>query len=359
MNGKPATFIASIVHDLSEIRAMEAKMVEEEALLNSILESVQDAIVVVNDAGIVQGLNPAVADVFGYRLHKVMGNPVNMLIPDSHLGSHQQAFERYVASGASGGKIVGHRIEVPGRRHDGSVFAMALTVSEIKFGNKRLFTGVMRDISERKAFEARLLENIDELQAMQDALNAANAQLMTVNVELNRMAQTDGLTGVANRRAFDQALYKEWERRARTGAALALLMVDVDHFKKYNDGYGHQAGDECLKRIASLLRQSVERPGDFPARYGGDEFAVILPDTDATGAWEVAERFRQHPMAAAIAHDFSPTAAQVTASIGAATVVPLHGVKAEVLVLAADRALYRAKETGRNRSILAGDHEAE
>jgi diguanylate cyclase (GGDEF)-like protein/PAS domain S-box-containing protein len=353
MHGKPPAFTASIVHDLSEIRAMEAKMVEEEALLNSVLESVQDAIVVINEQGVVQGLNPAVAEVFGYGLHKVMGQPVNMLMPTSHVARHQHAFARYIETGERSGHVIGHRIEVPGRRQDGTDFLLELTVSEIKLGKRRLFVGVMRDISERKAFEARLLDNIDELETMQSALNSANEQLLNANFELSRMAQMDGLTGVANRRAFDLTLEREWERAARNNRPLALLMVDVDHFKKFNDGYGHQAGDECLKQVAALLRQSVERPADFVARYGGEEFAVILPDTDSQGAMEVAGRLHRLLADAAITHAYSDTSAIVTVSAGAAALLPLHGVKADVLLATADRALYRAKEGGRNRTVAA------
>lgn len=355
MNGRPPTFVASIVHDLSEIRAMEAKMVEEDALLNSILESVQDAIVVIDEAGMVQNVNPAVSDVFGYGLHRVMGKPITMLMPESYIESHLTAFTRYIATGEASGKVIGHRLEVPGRRHDGTHFPMELTVSEIRMGGQRLFTGVMRDISERKAFEERLLENIDELRAMQDALNSANEQLLSANVELNRMAQLDGLTGVANRRAFDQTLKQEWERAARANRPLALLMVDVDHFKKYNDGYGHQAGDECLKQVAQILRGALERPGDFAARYGGEEFALILPDTDAAGARGVAKRMRDAVHERAIAHAYSPTASHVTFSVGVAAVVPLHGVPAEILVTNADKALYRAKDEGRDRAVVAGE----
>ncbi|WP_265583975.1 diguanylate cyclase [Chitinimonas koreensis] len=205
------------------------------------------------------------------------------------------------------------------------MFELELTLSEIQLGNKRLYTAVMRDISERKAFEAKLIANIDELETMQQALNAANAQLLEANMELGRIAQQDGLTGVANRRAFDSRLAHEWARAARSGDTLAILMLDVDHFKKYNDGYGHQLGDDCLKRVAAILRQAPERPGDFVARYGGEEFVILLPGTDAPGARRVAERIRDGLIAAGIPHAFSPTAPHVTTSIGIAVMRPRVG----------------------------------
>ncbi len=354
MDGRDPTFTATIVHDLSEVRAMEAKMVEEDALINSILESVQDAIVVVNEEGRVQALNPAVAELFGYGLHRVMGQSIDILLPDGPGGRREGFFRSLVGDGEDGAEV-GRRIEVDGRREDGSVFELELTLSEIQLGNKRLYTAVMRDISERKAFEAKLIANIDELETMQQALNAANAQLLEANMELGRIAQQDGLTGVANRRAFDSRLAHEWARAARSGDTLAILMLDVDHFKKYNDGYGHQLGDDCLKRVAAILRQAPERPGDFVARYGGEEFVILLPGTDAPGARRVAERIRDGLIAAGIPHAFSPTAPHVTTSIGIAVMRPRVGADPARLVAAADEALYAAKDAGRDRAVLAGD----
>ncbi|HEY9103399.1 PAS domain S-box protein [Chitinimonas sp.] len=352
MHGKPPTFVASVLHDLSEIRAMEAKMVEEDALLNSILESVQAAIVVVNDCGEVQALNPAVAEIFGYGLHKVMGKPVLMLFPDTETAQHQAALRQYMDTGEHSGRIIGQRVEMLGQRQDGSTFPLELTVTEIHLGAKRLFTWVMRDISERKAFEEQLLENIEELQATRDALNAANEQLMTANSELGRMAQQDGLTGVANRRAFDQRLTSEWGRAARASHPLTLLMIDVDHFKRYNDGYGHQMGDECLRQVALVLQGAVSRASDFVARYGGEEFAIVLPETGAEGGAEVAEHIRQALASVHIPHAYSTTSKHVTVSIGIAAFTPQPGMAADVLISAADQALYQAKEQGRNRAMV-------
>lgn len=351
MGGREPNFTATIVHDLTEMRAMEAKMIEDEATLNSVLESVQDAIVVLDENAIVQALNPAVSSVFGYGLHKVMGREIFMLLPQVLAEQYRNSFLQYIETGTHSGKVIGQRVEVDGQRADGSSFPLELTISEVKLGDKRLFTCVMRDISQRKAFEEKLLENIDELQATQDALNAANEQLMDANMELGRMAQQDGLTGVGNRRAFDQRLSAEWARAARSGTALALLMIDVDHFKKYNDGYGHQLGDECLRKVAEILRGAVTRASDFTARYGGEEFAILLPDTDEAGAMEVAVHIRLRLAEAAIPHAFSLTSPHVTVSIGLASVVPLLGVAPDHLVAGADRALYRAKDAGRNRAV--------
>ena len=173
----------------------------------------------------------------------------------------------------------------------------------------------------------------------------------------NRLLQTllltDALTGIANRRHFDQVLRDEWRRCARAGTPLSLLMIDVDCFKAYNDRLGHLQGDDCLRRIAALLIPAGRRPGDLMARYGGEEFVCLLPNTDTEGAVLVAERLHFNVQHAHIAHPASPVGPRVTVSIGVATARP-PAQSVEILLELADRALYVAKEEGRNR-IVAGD----
>jgi diguanylate cyclase (GGDEF)-like protein len=145
----------------------------------------------------------------------------------------------------------------------------------------------------------------------------------------------------------------EWRRLLREGGPLSLVMVDIDHFKAYNDTYGHQKGDECLKAVAQTLRLALHRPGDLCARYGGEEFGVILPGTDATGAYGVAEGLRRSIEELAVPHDGSAVAPVVTISVGVATVQPQEGGSGAVLIQAADQALYESKRAGRNRASAA------
>jgi len=173
---------------------------------------------------------------------------------------------------------------------------------------------------------------------------------------LRHLAFVDGLTGIHNRRHFDTQLATEWSRASRSGRPLSLLMCDVDFFKRYNDHYGHQAGDDCLRRVATTLRATLKRPADLIARYGGEEFACILPDTDLDGALHLAEQLRQAVRAAGIEHAASVTADVVTLSIGAACQLPGPGMStgnAAVLLRAADKQLYCAKELGRNQACGA------
>jgi diguanylate cyclase (GGDEF)-like protein len=165
---------------------------------------------------------------------------------------------------------------------------------------------------------------------------------------LEALASSDGLTGLANRRMLDQHLEAECRRARRNATAVSLLMIDIDHFKNYNDAAGHQRGDQCLRQVGNVIASQILRPGDLAARYGGGEFAVILPSTAIDGALTVADRILTAMKAASLPHPASPSANHVTLSIGAACTLgddPLE------LIAAADAALYRAKREGRNRAI--------
>ena len=187
---------------------------------------------------------------------------------------------------------------------------------------------------------------------MRYSLLVLTNKLDSANRELTRLSAVDGLTGIANRRQFDEALTREWRRCLRTREPLSLLMCDVDFFKQYNDNYGHQAGDECLKLVAGTLRSKLRRPADIVARYGGEEFAAILPDTNLEGAVMVAEAMRSGVQALAQPHE-STAAGVVTVSLGVATLVPQRLDGMPGLVSAADWALYEAKRRGRNSVQVA------
>ncbi len=190
---------------------------------------------------------------------------------------------------------------------------------------------------------------------MRYSLLLLTRKLDEANRELTRLSAVDGLTGIANRRCFDETLQREWRRAARKGSPISLLIADVDHFKEFNDGYGHQVGDECLKTVALVIAGRLRRPTDLAARYGGEEFVVVLPETDLEGALGVAETMRQAVEAEAIAHGFSSVGKHVTISIGVASLVPGRDDESGFVALLklADQALYRAKRAGRNRSVRA------
>ncbi len=180
------------------------------------------------------------------------------------------------------------------------------------------------------------------------ALEESREKLAEANLALQKLSSLDGLTGIANRRSFDETLQKEWKRSIRGEKSIGLIMLDIDFFKLYNDHYGHQGGDDCLKRVAKGLESAIHRETDFLARYGGEEFSTVLPDTDLNGAIKVAEEMRLTIKDLRIEHAKSKVTDIVSISIGVATVIPLQGMNQEILIAAADQALYRAKDEGRD-----------
>jgi len=183
------------------------------------------------------------------------------------------------------------------------------------------------------------------------ALHASQQQLLEMNLELRRLSNLDGLTGLANRRYFDEYLGAEWQRALREQRDIALMMVDVDHFKRYNDTYGHLAGDGALKQVALALQGTADRSTDLAARYGGEEFSLVMPNTSLGGARLIGEKLRRAVAALAVEHKASTTGDILSVSIGAATMVPRHGTTFTALVDAADRNLYAAKHQGRNQVV--------
>jgi diguanylate cyclase (GGDEF)-like protein len=199
-------------------------------------------------------------------------------------------------------------------------------------------------------FGQRLIAQMRRRLEVERELRDARDALAGLNATLEKMALQDGLTGLANRRQLDVSLANEFSRAVRQGSSLALALIDVDHFKRFNDRYGHGAGDECLRAVSQAIRQQTpRRPGDLAARYGGEELAILLPNTDAVGARAVAERMRDAVELLQVAHEDSPLGI-VTISAGVAALVPRRGVDSITTLLdAADRALYAAKQAGRNR----------
>jgi diguanylate cyclase (GGDEF)-like protein/PAS domain S-box-containing protein len=205
------------------------------------------------------------------------------------------------------------------RKDDGSVDALV---------------GFMFDISERKRTEQRLIELQRELEAL---------------------SFKDGLTGIANRRRFDSVFEEDWEQARRSGKPLSLLMLDIDYFKQYNDHYGHVQGDYTLKLVAKVLEKAVRRSHDFLARFGGEEFVLVLPDTDVAAAREVAERCHALIEHEWIPHERSMARKSLTMSIGVGTVVPMHGDERLSFLELVDRRLYQAKQAGRNTTVSCDD----
>ena len=289
-------------------------------ILKLIAQYSSDVIAQVRPDMTISYISPSSERLFGRPTAEVVGHHITEFIAPEDLPIVAEASRR-VTSGATSDAIVTVRVIKADGTHMWVEVASRL-MGSAAFGSLGDRAIIMRDVTERKALE-------DDLRAM---------------------AMKDGLTGIANRRAFDEALLVEWRRTVRDRSQMSLLLVDIDDFKGFNDAHGHQVGDDCLRSVALALQATALRPVDLVARYGGEEIGVVLPDTDGRGAAIVAERMRKAVEDLRIVHG-GLAGRTITVSIGAATALARDGGTAEMpqgLLSMADRALYAAKAAGRN-----------
>lgn len=311
-------------NNLDLVQQHQIELYEKEGYLQSILDTALEAILTMNMNGNIELVNPAVEHMFGYTKDELIGKNVSLLMPDSIGSIHQNMVDNYINTNKN--KMTGRKIEVEAKRKDGSTFPVSISVSDNIINDKHIFTSVMSDITEQRH--------------MTDALKQKNT-------ELTYLSSHDELTGIYNRRSVNEYLLREWDRAHRQKTEISVLMIDVDNFKKYNDNYGHLAGDNCLQRIAKTMQRNLHRPADYLGRFGGEEFIVVLPETGIQGATEVAEHLRNTVEMLKIPHKESKFD-YVTTSIGIASTMPKKTKNYEQLISCADNALYQAKEQGRN-----------
>lgn len=306
------------------IAAMQKEIAISEGHHRLLAENVNDMIVRFSPEFRRTYVSPACRDLLGYEPEELIGtHPHGLMHPADWESLNQSLFGRLLAGDATA------RASFRAMRKDGRYVWVEASYRRLDDGSG--FVAVMRDVSERKALEAQLEE---------------------ANCRLRVLAREDGLTRLANRRRFDEALGEEYRRARRVGAPLAVIMIDVDRFKAFNDTYGHPGGDACLQALAGVLKGRCRRPADLSARYGGEEFVLLLPNTDAAGALVVAECIRAAVRRLEIPHAGSEFGF-ATVSIGVAAMVPGRPQGPAALVEAADAALYEAKRAGRNAVRLA------
>ena len=318
----------------------------EQSLLNAFLDTVVDGIVCIDSDGLLKMFNRSAEEIFGYSAEEVVGKNVSMLMPERFAATHHMFIRDYEIKGGS--NVIGRDREIKGRRKDGTEFPIEIAIGEAVIDNQRVYTGIIRDITERKKAEAEIEQYREHLE---DLVHKRTQQIEEANFKLRELASKDSLTQLFNRRYFTEIFHREIGHAKRHGKKLSFLMCDIDFFKAYNDHYGHLAGDKCLKKVAECIAMTFRRATDVCVRYGGEEFVVILPDTDKKKAQELAENLRQAIMALKIPHEYSGVSDVVTLSIGCICIDSdmLQSKNDKDFIQFADEALYRAKNNGRNR----------
>jgi two-component system, cell cycle response regulator len=279
-------------------------------------------------------VNPAFERLTGYAADEVLGRNCRFLQADDT----QQVGLALVRAAIE--KREGCVVTLRNYRKDGSAFWNELTLSPILGADGKVghYLAQMNDVSDRVSAETKLL--------------ARQKQLMARKRELEMLALRDGLTGLYNRRAFDEQFEREWNRARRDHSPLSLIMIDIDHFKRFNDTFGHPAGDQCIQMVASIVQRCFARGSDLVARYGGDEFVVLASAQDRKHAQQRADQLRATVKALAL-QTADNVVTPVTLSVGVATAIPMDGGRPELLLDAADRALYQSKRLHRDRPVRA------
>ncbi|MGY4502621.1 diguanylate cyclase (GGDEF)-like protein/PAS domain S-box-containing protein [Bradyrhizobium sp. GM24.11] len=317
---------AVLVRQLQRGQRMAAALIEKEAHFRLLAEGSSDMVTRIGLDERLRYVSPSSNRVVGWRANQLIGTDALAGIhPEDR--PHVQAIVDAMKRGDTDEARVTYRNV---HRQKSEVWLEStMRVTRKDNGNVDGVVAISRDISEQKRLETRL----------------------------ETLAIEDSLTGLANRRRFDERLKEEWARAYRDRSSLGLLMIDVDHFKAYNDEYGHPAGDACLRVVAKIIAAEMQRVGDLAARYGGEEFAMLLPNTDAAGCARIGERIRSAVHDAGLVHASNPAAPRVTVSVGGAACRPAfeRAAGAGSLVESADRALYAAKDAGRDQLMMSDE----
>jgi len=333
-----------------KVRAAENALADSEKSYRTIVETVSDVIFRLGPDQKIEFINPAIR-FFGYEPSELVGQSIEKFID---MGSiDKETIAKIATQGV--GPLSTSNLEVKFKFARESILGETTKPVPVLLDAFGLW-----DISDEQVFKNEveknflgtlcIARNIMEIKAVEEELLQTQCRLMQAVENLKELSTTDGLTEISNRRFFDEYSEKERKRAQRDKKPFAVIMIDLDCFKSYNDTYGHQRGDACLKKVAGVIKGAMKRPADLAARYGGEEFVLVLPETDKDGACKLAEQLRQEVINLKEEHQNNTSGKWVTISLGAATEIAEPGKSFSDLLAKADKALYEAKGSGRNRT---------
>ncbi len=336
----------------------ERALLEREKQYRTIIETVSDIIFRLDVDGKIEFVNPAIR-FLGYEPSEIVGQPIDNFVEKVDGVDYEEDMNSQIKTQGVG-PLATNNLEVSLLvEKDSTLWEQnrAIPVLMDAFGLWDVPDEVVFKRDSKKTFLGTLCiaRNITEVKAIEEELLSTQARLIGAVEELKELATRDALTGIANRRFFDEYLEKEWKRAQRDQYPFSLVMIDLDFFKAFNDSYGHQKGDVCLKEVATVIDETMKRPADMAARYGGEEFALILPETNSEGAMGLAEKLRKAIFDLNLEHKSSSVGDRVTVSMGVATLKVTTESNYCDLITRADKALYAAKNDGRNRVALFND----
>lgn len=325
----PEGYVVTTRQDLSHLAEKERALEAAHAQLEALVQTAAAAIVTIDARGHLRSMNLAAQALWGDPDATLIGKPSRYLLHPDAQPEAVAAFELHRDGGDAG--LVGRRREFIGQQLGGRALILQAAISEVKGPDETIYVAVVTDMTEQRRVEAQLRE---------------------ANERLAHLSNTDSLTGLANRRRLMEHLQMLWSHGLRHGTPMAVLLVDVDHFKRFNDHHGHQAGDEALQAVAEVLQGMARRAGDLAARYGGEEFVLVLDHCDADAALQRSEELRERLAAKALPHGNAPLG-RVSVSVGVCGLLPRRDLSVEEMLSRADRALYEAKAAGRDAVRLA------
>ncbi|MEK9628678.1 MAG: diguanylate cyclase [Nitrospinota bacterium] len=333
-------------------KAAERALLEREKQYRTIIETVSDIIIQLDVEGKIEFVNPAIR-FLGYEPSEIAGHHIGKFVEKVEgVEYHDDLISLITTKGV--GPMATNNLEVNFLVEKESTLweqNRAIPVLMDAFGLWDVPDEMVFKRGEEKNFLGTLCiaRKITEVKAMEEELLNTQARLIGAVEELKELATKDALKGISNRRFFDEYLEKEWKRAQRDQYPFSLVMIDLDYFKLYNDTYGHQRGDTCLKEVAGVIDDAMKRPADMAARFGGEEFALVLPETSSEGAIRLSDKLREAIYSMNLEHKNNPNEPRVTVSMGTATMKVDKGSDYKDLIAKADKALYAAKNSGRNR----------